>query len=247
MASNYPVVIGGNGHSGTRVFNEIITMGGVFTGIRRLTKHADSEDLKIIDLLTRWVRPYVCRSLDSAGHDRMRRAFVRRLRLYFPTRKNPWGFKNPRTMLLLPFLNEIFPAMRFVHVIRDGRDISLGNQFVPNNPYVDAFLEADESALPADEKMILFWGRSNARAADFAAAHMAGRYCRIRWEDLCTSPREWTAKLLEFAGCSRSDTDRISAVVRKPGSMGRWKTRTDDEQERVGNRGATWLSRFGYL
>jgi hypothetical protein len=242
-----PVVIGGNGHSGTRVFNEVVTLGGVFTGVRRLTKHVASEDLKVIDLLTRWVHAYVSGTLDQEGSERMRRAFGRRLRLYFPLRSRPWGFKNPRSMLLLPFLSAMFPAMKFIHVIRDGRDISLGNKFVQCNPYVDVFLQEDEASLPPEEKMILFWGRSNARAADFAAANMQGRYLRMKWEDLCRNPRPNVGKLLDFVGSRASDVDGIAGIVRTPGSMGRWKGYAADEQARVSSRGQPWLARFGYL
>lgn len=247
MGARDPIVIGGNGHSGTRVFNQIITLGGVFTGILRLTKRPDSEDLRIIDLLNRWVHPYVYRTLDTREITQMRRAFERRLRLYFPMRRNPWGFKNPRTMLLLPFLNKMFPNMRFIHVIRDGRDISLGNEFVQGNPYVDAFLNADERTLTAEEKMVLFWGRSNARAAEYCVTHMRGRYLQMRWEDLCTNPLQKTQELLVFAGCDDAHVSDIARVVKTPKSMGRWKTFAEDEQQRVTNRGHGWLSRFGYI
>src|SRR5262245_36711314 len=233
MGHYSPIIVGGNGHSGTRVFAEILTRGGVFTGIHRITKRRDSEDLRIIGLLTKWVRPYVYGTLDSGEMERMRRSFQRRLRLYFPHRRHPWGFKNPRTMLLLPFLNEMFPGMKFIHVVRDGRDISLGNEFVAANPYVDAYLDAEEMALPAEEKMILFWGRSNELAAQYASAHMAGCYLRMRWEELCRNPGPMTGKILEFAGCQPEDASRIAAVVKTPGSIGRWTRHTADEQFRV--------------
>jgi hypothetical protein len=241
-----PIIVGGNGHSGTRVFAEILTLGGVFTGIRRITKRNNSEDLRIISLLTRWVRPYVYGTLTPAQSLEMQRAFSRRLRLYFPTRTRPWGFKNPRTMLLLPFLADMFTSMKFVHVIRDGRDISLGNEFV-GNAYMDAYLRDKERSMTAEEKMIVFWGRSNGTAADFGESTLGSRYLRMKWEDLCTNPLTKTRELLQFAGCSTENAGEIQSVVRLPSSLGRWRSYPDEQKARVQSRGEPWLARFGYL
>lgn len=246
MKSQDPIIIGGNGHSGTRVFCEILTRGGVFTGIKSVTKRRDSEDLKIIDVLNRWVRPYVYGELTARDAERMRSAFKKRLRLYFPVRSRPWGFKNPRTMLLLPFLNELLPHMRFVHVIRDGRDISLGNEFVHGNPYADAYLDDEEIGISPEEKMILFWGRSNAKAMAYATEHMQGRYMQMRWEDLCEQPQINTREILRFANCSLEGSDAIATVVKRPASLGRWRSFPEHLQSKVCSRGQPWLTMFGY-
>jgi len=246
VADSAPIIIGGNGHSGTRVFNEILTLGGVFTGISRITKRSASEDLRILDLLNRWVRPYVYGSLTSAETAEMKKQFSRRLRLYFPFRAWPWGFKNPRTLLILPFLNELYPGLKFVHVIRDGRDISLGNPFAAGNPYVDAFLSDEERDLPAEVKMILFWGRSNKQAQDYASVHMQGRYLMMRWEDLCDHPNDKSAELLRFALGSETETASIAQVVKRPKSIGRWKTYPRDIRQLVVAHGGPWLARYRY-
>ncbi|MGR3319942.1 MAG: hypothetical protein ACUZ8O_15855 [Candidatus Anammoxibacter sp.] len=36
-----------------------------------------------------------------------------------------WGWKNPRWMWIIPFLVTRFPGVRFVHLVRDGRDMGL--------------------------------------------------------------------------------------------------------------------------
>lgn len=246
MVSESPIVIGGNGHSGTRVFNEILTRGGVFTGVPYLTKRRESEDLKIIGLLNRWVRPYLFEELSTADKREMRNEFARRLRMYFPLRFGPWGFKNPRTMLILPFLNELFPNFKFVHVIRDGRDISLGNSFAAGNPYVEAFLSDEERDLPPEVKMILFWGRSNKRAYDYAQSHMKGRYLMMRWEDLCDHPNSLSGELLKFALGDATNKDSAAQVVKRPNSIGRWRTFPAAIRNLVVEHGSPWLRLFQY-
>jgi hypothetical protein len=246
MFDKQPVIVGGNGHSGTRVFIEIIGRAGVFSGVRSLTKRSHSEDLRIIDLLNRWVDPYIFKTLDEQGETEMKRAFARRLRLYFPLRHKQWAFKNPRCMLILPVLHQLFPGMKFVHVIRDGRDISLGNAFVASNRYVDAFLAADERSLPPEHKMILFWGRSNQQAMEYGTAALGDRYTMMRWEDLCLKPLPMAEKLIRFAGGVQSAALKASQLVEKPSSIGRWASFPPDVRDPVEARGRPWLSLFGY-
>jgi hypothetical protein len=245
--SEGPIVVGGNGHSGTRIFIDVVTAGGCFSGITHVTKRKASQDLKIFGLLNKWVEPYVYGKLGTREAEQMRRAFARRLRLYFPFRGRSWGFKNPRTMLILPFLDELLPGMRFVHVVRDGRDIALGNPFVGNNRYVDAHLEAGERALPDAEKMILFWGRSNEAAMRYGEEHMKGRYTLMRWEDMCFRPLESCRKLLEFSRLPPDAAPEASRLVAQPKSIGRWKTFATELREPVHARGMHWLRVFGYV
>jgi len=246
MYNEQPVIVGGSGHSGTRIFIEIIGHAGVFCGIRSLTKRKHSEDLRIIDLLNRWVTPFVFNTLDGQQEAAMMRAFARRLRLYFPLRRKPWGFKNPRCMLILPVLHQLFPEMKFVHVIRDGRDISLGNAFVSSNRYLDAFLEDDERSLPPEQKMILFWGRSNQRAMEYGTAALGDRYTMMRWEDLCLKSISMTEKLIRFAGGVQSAALSASRLVERPDSIGRWADFPPEVRDPVVARGQLWLSLFGY-
>ena len=39
-------------------------------------------------------------------------------------RPRPWGWKHPHSLLLLPLLVDAWPRLRFVHVVRDGRDMA---------------------------------------------------------------------------------------------------------------------------
>ena len=246
MSEIAPVVIGGNGHSGTRIFNTIVTLGGVRTGITHLTRRANSDDLRILGLMDKWVGPYLYGKLGESGLRTMRRAYRRRLRLYFPFRSRRWGFKEPRTLLILPFLDELFPSMRFVHVIRDGRDIALGNPFVFGNHYIDAFLSEGEKGLPPEEKMILFWGRGNLKSMEYGTRVMGDRYLLMKWEDLCGQPREKGLELLEFSECKRDAIESVMPLIKRPSSMGRWKTYPEEVRGRVESRGLHWLKLFGY-
>ena len=241
----YPVIIGGNGHSGTRIFAEVLAAAGVNMGIARLTR-SGAHDLNIRNLLNQWVGPYLHRQLSDAELRRMRRAFATRLRIYFPFRSSPWGFKNPRSMLILPFYAEMFPGMKFIHVIRDGRDVTLGNELAGNEEYISAFTEPADAALTAEQRMITFWGRSNAMAQRYGEQHLGDRYLRIRFEDLCNHPAEHVSEMLRFAALPSARLDAIVALVKKPGSIGRWRKFEPAVVQSVESTGRPWLVQFGY-
>ena len=241
-----PILIGGNGHSGTRIFAEILAAAGIRMGTAGITRSRASYDLNIRGLLTRWVGPYLRNELTGDQRAEMAQQFRTRLRLYFPTRWTPWGFKNPRSMLLLPFYDELLAGMRFVHVIRDGRDVTLGNVLAGNAEYIAAYVDGHEPFASAEEKMIAFWGRSNATAADYGKSRMSGRYLQMRFEDLCTAPRLHVPRLLEFAGASPAHNERACALVQRPGSIGRWQQFPKELVGKVEAAGRPWLDRFGY-
>lgn len=242
-----PIVVGGNGHSGTRIFAEILEMNGVFVGVPRLTRRQGSYDLFTKDKLNKWVEPYIYGRLRQDQLEEMGREFRRRLRLLFPLRNKPWGFKNPRAMFILPELHKLYPGMRYIHVIRDGRDMSLGNEFVMRNVYVPAYLKDEEKGLSDAEQMILFWGRSNSRVVDYCREHMHKQSIIVRFEDLCDNPVDQITRILELAGLPLDKIQQTTGLVKKPRSIGRWKTFESELSERVNALGTPYLKQFGYV
>ena len=51
-----------------------------------------------------------------------------------------WGFKAPVSMLLVPFLKEMAPGgLKFLHVVRDGRDIAFSGNKTPVSKFYPAY------------------------------------------------------------------------------------------------------------
>src|SRR5207302_1402312 len=122
-----PVVIGAVGGSGTRVLAQVLRKAGWFMGNRVDSRNEDS--LPIAWFLTKWLKslkdfPNIDNNILVGG----RRDFERMLNIHrrgIPSPDARWGWKNPRSMWLIPFLADRFPEMKFVHVIRDARDMML--------------------------------------------------------------------------------------------------------------------------
>src|SRR5437870_9741086 len=113
--------------SGTRVLAQVLRKAGWFMGQRVDSRNEDS--LPIAWFLTKWLKrlhdfPNVdSRTLTKATSDFDRMVQVHRRGI--PSWDAPWGWKNPRSMWLLRFLVDRFPQMKFIHMIRDARDMML--------------------------------------------------------------------------------------------------------------------------
>lgn len=102
------------------------------------------------------------------------RAFYRR---YAAARgKERWGDKSPHYAHHLPEIAAAFPEARFVHLIRDGRDVAVSLRPLWFAPGQDMTSLAEE------------WSRYVV-AARTAGANLGSRYLEMRFEDLVRDPR----------------------------------------------------------
>jgi hypothetical protein len=145
-----------------------------------------------------------------------------------------WGWKEPRSIYLLPFLARHLPHLRFLHVVRDGRDMALsGNQ---NQLVKHGDVAPIPTDLPAPLRSMALWGWINLETARFGENALGERYLRIRFEDLCAEPVEVTRTIFDFLGLT-GDPRLAVEEVRPPGSLGGWRSEepsTVAELERVG-------------
>jgi len=82
-----------------------------------------------------------------------------------------WGDKTPRYVLDIPLFDLLFPGSRFVHIIRDGRDVATSLRtvrFGPNEPMSAA----------------AFWERRVRAGRRDGGALGAARYHEVRYERL---------------------------------------------------------------
>jgi GT2 family glycosyltransferase len=229
-----PGVIGATGGSGTRVLAAIVQRGGMFIG-SDLNRSLDALDFAAF--FDRWagrdptpdaaaeLRALVTRQHEEAGGA-------------------PWGWKEPRSVYLLPLLAAELPGLRFLHVVRDGRDMALSENQVQLRKHGDAVLGASDE--PQELRSIALWREVNLQTADFGERELGDRYLRIRFEDLCARPAGTVAQVLGFFGL-KGDAERIAAEeVHAPSSLGRWRQADPELRAALTERAADALERFGY-
>lgn len=161
------------------------------------------------------------------------------------------GDKTPWYGTGIPTLAKAFPDARFVHIVRDGRDVAL------------SFLDRDfpPHTLPHAVKR---W-RWRVLTASAAGVALGGkRYCEIRYEDLLDDPERVLRELctfldLEFSSQMLQYTERGRDVIRdypqlhrhlvKPPTKGirDWRTAMSaGDQDLFEALAGDVLSRYGY-
>jgi hypothetical protein len=131
------------------------------------------------------------------------------------------GYKDPFDVTHLPLLAQLLPTARFIHIIRDGRDVALSFQkfsWGPTNLYCGA--------------------RSWARSVSIGrkdGADLGSRYFELRLEDLVLNPDKTAQELGEFINRGdhpeqvRNLVERVNRT-KKPGNVQVWKQTMNENQ-----------------
>lgn len=248
-----PVVIGATGGSGTRVVVQILQAFGVALG-NRLNESLDP--FVFMRFYDRWIERFVLDRTGRGGLGRVeRRQIVDELRKTVaghvedakPSPGGAWGWKSPRSIFFVPLLDDVYPAMRFVHVVRDPRDMAFSANQRQLEAHGSLFLTAEEQREPQPVQSALMWRRVN----EDARAHgskMGERYMLIRFEDICAEPTRASERLAAFVGAD-VDPERLreaASHVSPPASVERWKQEDPSILERIHAALADSLEHYGY-
>jgi hypothetical protein len=242
-----PVVIGATGGSGTRIMAQVLRKAGWFLGNR---VHPDNEDSVPIGwFLTKWLKrlkdfPNVDPdTFARAGRDFERMLYLHRRGISSPDAR--WGWKNPRSLWLIPFLAHRFPALKFVHMIRDARDMMLSENiyFLRQNGH---WLLGPDWWRNPEAAQLELWRISNKRAFAFAQQYLQDRYHMVRYEDLCRKPAETVSAVMTFLGNPKIDIEPIIEGIRDRGNIGRWRWDKTAKVINLSLGAEADLQRFGY-
>lgn len=190
-----PVVVGGTGGSGTRMVVEMLRVMGVAMGS---DCNVSGDAMPFVPLYDRFNNPYLEGRVDK-------RAFVDQLLDCMTQHRaavsgeSPWGWKNPRSIYLLPLLDNVIPDLRFVHVVRDGLAMSSSANQAQLAKHGATVLPVTMRSLPDRTRSLVLWSTVNTAAADYGQT-MGPRYMRLRYEDMCADPSGAMAQLASGLG-----------------------------------------------
>jgi hypothetical protein len=108
------------------------------------------------------------------------------------------GDKSPGYVRSIPVLHDLWPRTKFVHLIRDGRDVCLSaiGWAKADRVFADAATWPDEPVITA----ALWWERSVRLGREAGRALPAGLYHELRYERLVADPEAECRALCAFLG-----------------------------------------------
>jgi hypothetical protein len=145
--------------------------------------------------------------------------------LYMAEQGKPrWGEKTPRYVTKMPMIERAIPEARFIHVIRDGRDVALS--------VLDRTVR-DLTAADVAQR----WKRKIRRAQ--RTAPKVSHYTEVRYEDLITDTETQLKRICEFCELPWDDSllqyyersaDRLEEMKRELPAQGHQRTLTVEQR-----------------
>lgn len=262
-----PVVIFNKSHSGSRLLAELVAASGIYMGAHR-NESGDAENmLELVEYVVEHHYPDFSRLWREGCADesevcaRIARAF----RSHLGQRAgDPWGWKLCETTYILPLIDYLFPRARYLHLIRDGRDVAFSDHVPPFNRfwqkvYTDSadvtywrglwFGKMSKLAYRVDPLPynVQHWVNSVTVGRHFGAM-LRERYLETRYEDLCRRFEQEALRILSFidAPDRAKAVDSLRASI-STAAIGKYRRRPPWQQWRAERLARPLLMTLGYV
>jgi len=218
-----PVVIGAMGGSGTRVFPKILRLAGFWMGA--WTNPRTQDSLATRYFLQRHFSQLASHQVENGELTETLHRLIVAHRWGIPHPNGRWGWKNPRNMWIIPFLSRIYPSMKFIHVVRDGRDMALSDNTNLLCKHGKFLLEDVDCEKHRESAQLRLWTLGNRIAQYDGKKYLGPNYLLLNYERFCLHPRASLTRLFDFLEVAASEEVIESAqrlIVPSP-NIGRWR------------------------
>jgi hypothetical protein len=155
-----------------------------------------------------------------------------------------WGWKEPNTHIVLPFLFQALPNMKYVHIVRNGLDMAFSTNQNQLDVWGDLLLGRPIDA-HAPNDAFDYWCCVHERLLAFLPKARE-QILIVRFESLLQQPDPILETLSDFIGIQVNDEalERWRAAISTPITLGRY---AKAHHLPMDERQAALLEQFGYL
>ena len=255
-----PIIIGGCPRSGTTLARALI---GIHPEIASPKKEYNIlmwiKDKKILTNVFNFSKEEID-TLKTNYEDHIQFA-ENVLKLYMQKeRKQFIAVKHPFHIIIIDELFRYFPNMKFIHVIRDGRDVSCSLRTHPKRKIVDGKITLNTTKNPFDW-CIRRWVSCINQGKKWMNSN---NYFEIKYEDLVKDPVKTMEESFKFVGLEKVEKDELlnfykyekdakhlqNIEIGEPiyeKTVGRWKNdMTEKEKEMFKHMAGNILIELGY-
>lgn len=266
VSSDSPIIIGGCARSGTTLIRVMLdTSSNIYCGpesnlflpirirtrrrIEKLSWKFDAPTKEIETLLTR-----------SSCLSEFIEKFFKRISSLRGKRR--WADKSPRNVLRLDYIFKHFPRAKFIHVIRDGRDVACSLRTFPKRKIVNGKIIPLNTNRPLDECIKRWIHDVNMGRKYKNDSH----YIEVKYEDLIFNTEKTLKRLFIFLGEPFETNilkyyevyDSVRDITKFPqnieatqpiytSAVGRWRKELTEEEKRLFKKlGSDLLIELGY-
>ncbi len=251
------IAIGALGGSGTRVVAQILKNSGIYIGDNinhpndnliftalfkapKWYKKASRKDidkrLRIFDKCMNNKRLTIPESFlllrSSLFNKTIGRNYTYYYKLFF-RKINPkislnyWGWKEPNTQLYLDEINEFYPNIKYIHVLRNGLDMSYSknkNQLKNWGFKYKIQIKESDSKEKINVKQLDYWIASTKEILR-KREKFKNRFYLLNFSEFCSDPNEEIDKLLEFLDLDIEKKKRhsLAQLVKIPKTSNRYR------------------------
>jgi hypothetical protein len=261
-----PIIIYNKSHSGSRLLARLLEESGVFMGAHQ---NASRDSLDIFELVhylvVNYYPDYNARrgtlSADAVLAELIDQTFRSHLAGYDPGGGSLWGWKLCETSYIVPVLDSLFPRAKFIHLLRDGRDVAFCDHRGPRGPFWrkvyfnSARIKSWQSLwmnkwtypLCSYYFNSIHWANA-VRVGRAYGSTLGDRYLEVRYEDLVLDYESTAAKVIRYAGLGEQpDAVRRLAPSVRATSVHKYQRQSAKKLRCVTKVIGPDLVAFGYL
>jgi hypothetical protein len=147
--------------------------------------------------------------------------------------------KSPSHVFAVPLIHELYPGSRFIHVLRDGRDVTVSVRAAARS-WVPQWREAFGRSVLTSARA---WSHAVRRARKLGA-ELGDQFLEVRFEEIKQDPVAAYRQLLEFCGISYDET--LLQQIHEQTDFAR-NYKSNEEGFRRGGRVGDWRTHFNIL